>query len=238
LRIQVIGSGSSGNCYKISDGKTALLIECGLPIRKIKEGCDYNFSAISGCIVTHEHKDHSLACNDLMKAGVDVYMTEGTARAAGAETYRLKIWKRGGIDGIKNPLYYSKRIGSFTVKPFMAHHDAAEPVFYLIESSTTGEKLLFVTDSYYIDYRFSGLTHIMVEANFSDDALAEPENAPRRHRLRRSHMSIDKCIGLLEANDLSQVQEIWLIHLSSSNGDAEEFKRRVQEATGCPTFIA
>lgn len=238
MNIKVIGSGSSGNCYRIDDGETALLIECGLPIKKIKEGCDYNLSAISGCIVTHEHKDHVLAVNDLMKAGVDVYMTEGTAAKSGAQSYRLKLWNRDGRDVIENPFYHTERIGTFTVKPYMAHHDAAEPVFYLIESNTTGEKLLFVTDSFYIDYRFGGLTHIMVEANFCADSLADADNDPRRSRLRRSHMSIENAIELLKSNDLSQAKEIWLIHLSQSNGDAEDFKRRVQEATGCEVHVA
>ena len=236
--IKAISSGSSGNCYRISDGQTALLIECGLPVKKIKEGCDYNLSEISGCIVTHEHKDHSLAVNDLMKSGVNVFMTEGTAKKAGAQTYRLRLWHRDGVDTIGNPFYPAERIGTFIVKPYMAHHDASEPVFYLIESSATGEKLLFVTDSYYIDYRFSGLTHIMVEANFCADTLADTDSDPRRSRLRHSHMSLEHCIELLKANDLSQIQEIWLIHLSQSNGNAEEFKYRVQEATGCEVHIA
>jgi phosphoribosyl 1,2-cyclic phosphodiesterase len=173
-----------------------------------------------------------------MKAGIDVYMTEGTVRAAGAETYRLKLWRRDGVDTIGNPFYPAEQIGTFTVKPYMAHHDAAEPVFYLMESSATGEKLLFVTDSYYIDYRFGGLTQIMVEANFCADSLADAENDPRRSRLRHSHMSLENCIMLLKANDLSQVKEIWLIHLSSSNGDAEKFKQRVQEASGCAVYVA
>ena len=236
--IKAISSGSSGNCYRIDDGQTALLIECGLPVKKIKEGCDYNLSEISGCIVTHEHKDHSLAVNDLMKSGVNVFMTEGTAKKAGAQTYRLRLWHRDGVDTIGNPFYPAERIGTFTVKPYIAHHDAAEPVFYLITSNATNEKLLFVTDSFYIDYRFSGLTHIMVEANFSSETLADPDNDPRRHRLRRTHMSLENCIELLKANDLSQIQEIWLIHLSQSNGNAEEFKYRVQEATGCEVHIA
>ena len=238
MNISVIGSGSSGNCYKISDGETVLLLEAGLPIRKIKQGCDYNLSEISGCIVTHEHKDHAKSINDLMHAGVDVYMTKGTAVKSGAETYRLKLWHRDGTDNIGNPYYHTEQIGTFSVKPFMVHHDAAEPVGYLIESKATGERLLFFTDTEYIDYKFGGLTHIMCEANFSKDALADAENDPRRSRLRHSHMSIENCIEMLRANDLSQVKEIWLIHLSSSNGDAEDFKRRVQEATGCPTYIA
>jgi phosphoribosyl 1,2-cyclic phosphodiesterase len=238
LKIQIIGSGSSGNCFRVDDGQTALLLECGLPIQKIKAGCGYNLSGIAGCCVSHEHGDHAKAVNDLMKSGVDVYMTEGTARACNAQTYRLKLWHRDGTDKIGLPFYHTERIGTFAVKPFAVHHDAAEPVNYLIESKATNERLLFVTDTQYIDYRFSGLTHIMAEANFSDDALAEPENAPRRHRLRRTHMSLEHCIELLKANDLSQIQEIWLIHLSQSNGNAEEFKYRVQEATGCEVHIA
>lgn len=238
MNIKVIGSGSSGNCYRISDGQTALLLEAGLPIKIIKQGCDFNIADVSACLVTHEHKDHSLAINDLMHAGVDVYMTEGTAHAAGAETYRLKLWKRDGVDNINNPYYHSQQIGTFTVKPFLVHHDAAEPVGYLIESKATQERLLFVTDAYYIDYKFGALTHIMVEANYSAETLADADNDPRRSRLRHSHMSIENCIEMLKSNDLSQVREIWLIHLSSSNGDAKEFKQRVQKTTGREVHVA
>ena len=161
MKITVIGSGSSGNCYRVSDGKTSLLLEAGLPIKKIKEGCDFDLSSISAALISHEHKDHSLAINDLMHAGVDVYMTEGTAQAAKVETYRLHLLNKAGTDNIGNPLYLRVRVGTFLVTPFLVHHDAAEPVGYRLESEVTGEKLLFVTDAYYIDYTFQGLTYIM-----------------------------------------------------------------------------
>lgn len=238
MNIKVISSGSSGNCYRIDDGETALLLECGLPIKKIKEGCDFNLSSVSACLVTHEHKDHSMAINKLMHAGVNVWATEGTAVGAKAETYRLKLWKRGGTDDTHNPWYISECIGTFRIKPFAVHHDAAEPVGYVMESRATGERLLFVTDTYYIDYRFTGLTYIMVEANFSADSLANAENDPRRSRLRRSHMSLENCIKMLNANSLAECRGIWLIHLSSSNADAEKFRQAVQAATGCPVYVA
>jgi phosphoribosyl 1,2-cyclic phosphodiesterase len=229
LKIKVIGSGSSGNCYLIDDGPTQLLLECGLPIKKIKAGCDYDFSRIAACLVTHEHQDHAGATAQLMKAGVDVWMAKGTAQALKAPEYRLKCW----------PDYSTtKTIGTFRVRPFPVHHDAAEPVGYLIHSTATGERLLYVTDTQYIDYRFRGLTHIMVEANFSAETLADPDNDPRRHRLRRTHMSLENCIKLLKANDLSKVREIWLIHLSQTNGEPDVFRRRVEEATGVPVHVA
>lgn len=45
-------------------------------------------------------------------------------------------------------------------------------------------------------------------------------------------------IDELKANDLSKVREIWLLHLSDGNSDAERFKREVMELTGKPVYIA
>lgn len=235
MNIKVIGSGSSGNCYRISDGETAILLEAGLPIKKIKAGCDFNLSAVSGCLVTHEHGDHAVAINDVMKAGVDVYATRGTAQAADATMYRMHLLDAGCLDRSNNPVYHSFKVGTLKIKPFTVNHDAVEPVGYLITSAATGGRLLFITDSYYTEYTFPKLTHIMIEANYSAETIADDPNA---RRVRRSHMSIETCLKTLAANDLSAVQEIWLIHLSSRNADAEKFKQLTQEATGCPVYIA
>jgi hypothetical protein len=42
----------------------------------------------------------------------------------------------------------------------------------------------------------------------------------------------------MQANDLSKVQEIWLLHLSDGNSDADRFKREIQELTGKPVYVA
>lgn len=232
MQIKVIGSGSSGNCYRIDDGETALLIEAGLPIRKIKEGCGFDLASIAGCLVTHEHGDHSKSVNDLLKAGVDIYCTLGTwAFINWDRKYQFRSY---GMLPEDNG-YKSFAIGTFIVKPFPIHHDAAEPVGFMIHSKSTSDSLLFMTDSYYTEYLFPGLTHIMIEANYASENL---QNDPRARRLRRSHMSIETCIETLKANDLSKCREIWLLHLSAGNADSEDFKRRVQEATGCPIYIA
>jgi phosphoribosyl 1,2-cyclic phosphodiesterase len=51
-------------------------------------------------------------------------------------------------------------------------------------------------------------------------------------------MSIQSTLELLEANDLSSVKNIVLIHLSDNNSDAVSFKKPVEEQTGLPTTIA
>jgi phosphoribosyl 1,2-cyclic phosphodiesterase len=56
-------------------------------------------------------------------------------------------------------------------------------------------------------------------------------------RLRRSHMSIDNVLDFLKANDISAIEKIYLLHLSSGNSDEKDFKNRVQKATGVPVEV-
>jgi len=58
-----------------------------------------------------------------------------------------------------------------------------------------------------------------------------------KKRILKSHFSLENVKEFLKANDLSRVQEIWLLHLSDGNSDAERFKREIQELTGKMVFI-
>ena len=83
----------------------------------------------------------------------------------------------------------------------------------------------------------------MVEANYSLDLLKEnvlsgEVDRAVKSRVLKSHMGLETLIDLLKANDLSAVVEIWLLHLSDSNSDAEMFKKRVMEATGKVVKVA
>ena len=55
MDIQVFASGSTGNCYKVSDGTTSIMLECGIPIKRIKKGCDYKIHEIAACLISHGH---------------------------------------------------------------------------------------------------------------------------------------------------------------------------------------
>ena len=176
--------------------------------------------------------DHSKAVTDIMKAGIDCYMSRGTAEALGLSGHRLNIIKAR----------QQFHIGSWVVLPFETQHDAAEPLGFLL-ANQAGDKLLYATDTYYIRYRFHGLTHIMIECNYSTDILRaniKVGNVPAelKKRLLKSHFSLENVRKFLQANDLSKVQEIWLLHLSDNNSDAERFKREVQELTGRMVFVA
>lgn len=232
ITITPIASGSSGNCYHITDGHTELLLEAGVPNKTIQKALNFRMSSIEGCLVTHEHLDHGKAAGYVMKAGIDVYASKGTMDSLGLSGHRAKQIQA------KEPL----SIGTWTILPFDVQHDASDPLGFLL-ANQAGEKLVFITDSYYTKYKFSGLTHIMVEANYSLEILNEniasgSVPAAMKKRLLRSHFSLENTKEFLMENDLSKVQEIWLIHLSRNNSDADLFKQEVMALTGKPTFIA
>jgi phosphoribosyl 1,2-cyclic phosphodiesterase len=134
------------------------------------------------------------------------------------------------------------KVGTWDVLPFDTIHDSPEPLGFLL-ANQTGEKLLYITDTMYCKYRFNGLTHIMIEANFARDILDDnvtkgiiPHEMKRR--LIKTHFSLDNVKEFLKANDLSRVQQIYLIHLSDNNSDEARFKREIQSLTGKPVYIA
>lgn len=232
MEITVLASGSSGNAYHVTDGTTPLLIEAGIPFPEIRRGLGFRVTDLAGCLVSHEHGDHARAVADMMRSGVDCYMSAGTVEALGVDGHRWAVIRARE----------QFQVGTWTVLPFEAVHDAAEPLGFLL-ANRAGEKLLYLTDSAYCRYRFAGLTHIVAEANHSDDLLRQAVDDGRvppvlRRRIRRNHMSIERLVDMLQANDLSRVREIILLHLSDENSDAEGFRRRVEEATGKPVGVA
>lgn len=234
MELTVINSNSQGNAYILqSSTGEALLIECGVSIKQIKEALYFNLANVSGCIVTHEHKDHCKSVLDVIASGINVYATEGTHRAMGTfKSHRAVI--------IADQDRFN--VGNFRVAAFEAKHDCAEPVGYLIWHKECGT-VLFLTDSYYTEFNFSQfkLNNIIIEANFANDIIDRKlveDKKFLRDRVITSHMSLDTCKKTLQANDLSNVINIVLIHLSDSNSDEARFKKEVEEATGKRVFIA
>lgn len=231
MYIRALASGSQGNAYLVSDGVTSLLLECGIRYADIQRGLGFRVSGLAGVLLSHEHQDHARAAAEMLRAGVDIYTSRGTAQALGLTGHRLRF-----IRALEQ-----FTLGTWTVLPFDTVHDAAEPLGFLLASRD--EKALYVTDTAYIRYRFSGLTHLMVECNYSMQLLRQNVASGAihpvlKHRVLRNHMSLERVLAFLQANDLHQVREIHLLHLSDANSDAERFKRAVAAATGKPVYVA
>ncbi|MBE0583078.1 MAG: MBL fold metallo-hydrolase [Desulfofustis sp.] len=225
-----IATGSTGNCYLLSNGKSKLLLEAGIRFRHIREKTGFALSDIDGCLVTHSHGDHAKGIKELVRAGVNVYSAQETFDAMGATGHRCVP-----IEARKQVM-----VGAWTVMPFETVHDTPGSLGFIIASGRY--KLLFITDTAYIKPTVPGLTHMVVEANFSEKIIrrrmADGELHPARvDRLRKTHMSIERLLELLAANDLSRVVWIRLVHLSNENSDEAMFRDMVQRATGKPVYI-
>lgn len=225
INITAYASSSRGNMYRLYDGASSLLLECGLPIREVKKALNHKLHDIDAVLLSHEHMDHAKAAQDIMKAGIDLYCSKGTAEALTLSGHRLHLI----------PPLRQFKVGSWVILPFETQHDAQEPLGFLIQNGS--EKILFCTDSFYCRYRFVGLTALMIECNYSKKTLSDDLHPAQRKRLLRSHMSLETLLKFLAANDLSAVREIHLLHLSDGNSDEQMFKEAVQGATGIPTYI-
>lgn len=231
MKLKVLGSSSQGNCYFIEAENEILILECGVPIKEIKKELDWSFRKVRGCLVTHSHNDHSRSIRDLNSFGVKVFAPRETFEAK-------KINSPFAFDVQENSPF---RLGKFKVMPLPAKHDVPI-VSYLISHPEMGS-LLFATDTYILPYEIKGINHWMIEANYDREKLAEDvlegrTNAYLAQRVVKSHMSIEKTLEAVKAAGLGMVENIVLIHLSDSNSDLDSFRRRMQEASGRPVWIA
>lgn len=233
LEVTAIASGSTGNAYLLDDGMGhKLLLECGVPFQKLLQALNFNLIQLSGCLLTHEHKDHSKAAEDLLKYSVRIYTSKGTAKALGIDDH----WNYKAV----TELLEQRIDGAWTVVPLKAEHDAAEPFIYLIWSRFADAHILFATDTYYIRYKMpEDLTHILIEANYSMEHLNENiadgvVEASRKRRILHSHMNLDTLKEFFKANRFPALQAVYLIHMSNDNAEEERMVKEVEELTGVP----
>lgn len=241
ISVKVFGSGSSGNGYLIDDGHSQLIIECGVQFKKVQKQMEHDFSRVLGALITHEHRDHCKYISSLIdKTAVDVFATDGTI-AAMFDDPVLKLKAHHGYRFKELQYKQTQKIGTWYVTPFEIQHDVREPAGFLIDN-TAGDRLIFITDSYYVKYRFPNVTHMMVEANYSKDIIDQKMSngfdLKRKERLLESHFDFDRTLDFIKSNKSDRLREVWLLHLSDSNSHEQKFKEETQKLVAVPVYIA
>ncbi len=227
IGIKTIASGSRGNAHLVTSGDATLLLDAGVSFRELQEATGYRTGEIKACLVTHRHGDHSKAIPQLIRRGISVYAPSDVA-----EKFPGVIPAESG-KGI--------RADDFVITPFHVPHDV--PCFGWELKNGAGEKLVYVVDAEYVPFLFTGLTHLMIEANHSRELVMERAKEGRismklAERIMKTHMSIEAAMAFIRKNDMSRVREIRLLHLSDGNSLAEDFKRQVQEETGAEVYVS
>nr|DAD63761.1 MAG TPA: YycJ-like protein [Caudoviricetes sp.] len=225
MKLIILGSSSRGNGYLLkADTGEILMIEAGIDFKLVKRALDGDISHIAGCIVSHEHGDHAAHVSEVLAAYIPVYMHPITAEHLRMKASNLHVIKEGT----------QTNLSGFSVTPFLVKHDDGVPCYaYIIHHNECGF-VLFATDCAYLNQRFSGLSNMLIEANYKTDMIMHNLNGGTINKKHYDHtvlghMSIETCLETLQTTDLSQVNNIILIHLSAMNSNEKEFVSDVQK---------
>lgn len=227
MKLNVLNSGSRGNCYIIQDEEEALILEAGVSISRVKQELGFNTAKVSGCLITHSHGDHCAKASDFERAfKVHTHKDVINAKALtlSKEFSSLKAFM----------------VGNFKVLPFPVSHDV--PCYGFVISHKKIGNLLFITDSSRCDYIFPNINHMLIECNYSQEVLRESvKNGLHKSvadRVVKTHMELRMCETIISECGVAKTYNIVLLHLSSKNSDPDYFCNYIKEKTGVRTEIA
>lgn len=231
--LNVLSSGSHGNCFVIDNDRHQLIVECGINIKKIKRALDFDLNSVGGCLITHEHGDHASAAWDIVNSGIDIYASEGTLKG-------LRLNSNHRTHAVK-PLEIFN-VATYKVFPFDVHHDSKEPMGFVIYDTISRQRLLFVTDTHMLKYQFKNIDHYVVECNYDEETLEANLTSnylePSRYsRVKDTHMGLETLIKALKSHGGSP-KTITLIHLSDTNSNWGNITKRIVQEFGIVPNVA
>lgn len=223
IKVQVLASGSKGNCTAVTANNATILFDLGINFSSLQRAL--NFENPTAVFLTHEHSDHvnKSTLAELLKRGVEVYMTKGTAQA-------LKLEPRHNLKFVET--YDPYFVRELEVRAFSVSHDATDPVNFYVSNGS--DELFYVTDTGYIYPELKILTdYLIIEANYDvSSLLAADIDEHQKNRIRGCHLSIQNTAKIISNADRRKLKEVHLIHISKRHGNAEKFRQIIREIVG------
>lgn len=234
------GSSSSGNSYIIISGSRTIILDAGLPAKKITAALEHlgtDPADVDAVLITHEHIDHVRSVRALSRKCCSALFVASRGTVEGAENFchvpeeRLRTVAAGDsflLSGQGDrPHGQNFTDEDIRITAFSLSHDAAEPLGFTVEAG--GEKLAVVTDTGVItDEIYEAINDsdlLVFEANHDEQMLMFGEY-PYRVKVRiksdRGHLSNDYAGGVLarilgERKSGRPPLRIMLAHLSFHN---------------------
>jgi|SRR5699024_5362322 len=221
MKVNILASGSSGNCIALTAGKTTILIDAGIAKTKIEKrlievGITPN--NIAAIFVTHAHGDHIKGLPLANKYKIPVY--------AGEEEWKL-------IKGVEDDLKeiaengYATGVGfRFEVYAFDIHHapNSYQPFGYTITDIETEEKCSVCLDTGKVDDDILSAMKdsdiYIIEANHEPrmvELCKRPESVKVRILSDVGHLSNEQTANALTSLVQGKGERIYLTHLSNEN---------------------
>ena len=226
-------SGSSGNCILVGSEKAKVLVDVGVPGKKVIEALErikQDPEEIKGIFVTHEHGDHIKGVGIISrKFDIPIYANEATWNEMKPKIGNIKE---------KNIKIIEKRsltvIDDLNIQAFNIPHDAVAAMGYTITDSD-GKKSSIVTDigtfTEEIRRNITDSDVILLEANHDIEMV---KFGPYHYDLKRrvlsevGHLCNEDCadaiVGIMADRKFRRVV---LGHLSNTNNVPELAYRAV-----------
>lgn len=232
MKLTCLGTGSKqGNCYLLGNDDEVLILDCGVGIKQIKMGLGWDISNVVGCCVTHSHLDHSSSMEEISDTGIRI-----------CAPYIIN----NGISGMAEQLhvtYGNFEVNAFALTDTQGHFkhtntDGSEcPCYGFLISHPDMGRLLYITDTELVKWRFEDINHILISCNYQKKYIIEDGLAKRNH-VFRGHMELDTVKCFVGANKSDSLKTVILCHLSTENANADEMKAEVEKVVDCPVYVA
>ena len=230
--LKCLGSSSSGNCYLLFRNDEVLILDAGIPIKDIKRDLNWQLGGIQGVLCTHGHLDHSKAVKEFENMGMPVFSHKDMEIDFDGEHEERKHIRYGNFN--INAFSLTDKNGKF----MHTNNDGSEcPCYgFLIEHEDMG-KLLYITDTELVKWRFSGINHILISCNYQKKYISD--SAKRNHVLR-GHMELETVKEFIKANKSNDLRTVILCHMSGDSCNGDECLSDVQNVVddGVNVFVA
>lgn len=208
LEFHDFATGSSGNCYLVTNEETKILIECGVKKKDLMRylmGVGLNISQLDGCLTSHLHTDHTLSI-EYVSDYIDTYSTREVHNK-----YNNVIALES-----KKPIM----IGTIKVLPIPVEHGSCENYAYILMDKNS--TMFFGTDFSLMSQNVSNFKFntILIECNYDDELITDTLNNNSEQHIKyirqvSTHMSKENCKVHLRNMDLSKCEKIVLLHPSA-----------------------
>lgn len=236
--LAVLGSGSRGNAFALSEGGAVLLIDAGFSAREITRRAELagvRLDRLCGIALTHEHGDHAQGAVQLARRHqVPILASVGTWTALGAPASVPHI-----------PMRTTSRTecGPFTLSGCALLHDAAEPLALTITSADgvcLGIAYDFGRPTQALRYHFRDLQAVILEANYDEVMLRTSEYPVSvQHRIAGSagHLSNRASAQLLTELHPPGLGTVVLAHLSQNCNTPDAARAAVEPVLRQSGFV-
>jgi len=214
MKVDILASGSSGNCIAVRSENTTVLVDAGIAKTKIeKRLLDVGIrpDSIKAILITHAHADHTKGLPLANKYKIPVF--------AGRDE-----WK--SIEGVENRWNINAgnefQIDDFIVKSFRTHHDAYDPVGYTL-TDNEGKVSICLDTGRVDDEMIQSMANsdiYIIESNHEPrmvDVSDYPDSVKARILSENGHLSNQQAAAALYKLIQGKGEKIYLTHLSSKN---------------------